>query len=444
MSETHSFADLLLALIATILATKLLGELAQRVGQPSVLGELVAGLLLGGSLLGLLDPNDPVIAAFMEIGVLVLLFEIGLHTDVKSLVRVGRSASLVGLVGVAVPFAAGYLVTALLGESTVTAVVAGASLTATSIGISARVLSDLGQLQRPEGQIVLGAAVLDDVVGLIILSVVSGLAAGAGVTLAGIGITTAVAVGFIVAAFAVGSVLIPPTFKLVQRLQTSGALGLIALAFAFLMAWLADVAHSAMIIGAFAAGLVLHRTEQRHDIEIAVTPIGFFFVPIFFAGVGAAVDLRSLADTRALAIGAALIAIGIVGKFVAGYAAIGFRGNKALIGVAMIPRGEVGLIFAQMGLATGALDVQLFSAITLMVMVTTFMTPPVLNVIVARGRRGPPTETRGDGGIDDLVAGSWHPASGEPQGMSPGELGRGEVAAASATRDPPGTGRDSA
>jgi Kef-type K+ transport system membrane component KefB len=408
-----------------------------------VLGELVAGLLLGGSLLGLLDPQDPVIAALMEIGVLVLLFEIGLHTDVKSLARVGRSATLVGIVGVAVPFALGYLAARMLGLGTVTAVVAGASLTATSIGISARVLSDLGQLQRPEGQIVLGAAVLDDVVGLIILSVVSGMAAGAGVTLAGIGITTAVAVGFIVAAFAVGSVLIPPTFRLVQRLETSGALGLIALAFAFLMAWLADVAQSAMIIGAFAAGLVLHRTEERHDIERAVTPIGFFFVPIFFAGVGAAVDLRSLADARALAIGAALIAIGVAGKFVAGYAAIGFRGNKALIGVAMVPRGEVGLIFAQMGLATGALDVQLFSAITLMVMVTTFMTPPLLNVLVSRGKRGVPTETRGDGGIDDLVAGSWHP-EGEESPVTPlGEAGQGKGADASGPRQRPSTSRDS-
>ncbi|HJU65371.1 MAG TPA: cation:proton antiporter, partial [Gemmatimonadaceae bacterium] len=343
LTESHSFTDLLAVLVAIIVATKLLGELAQRVGQPSVLGELVAGLLLGGSLLGLLDPTDPVIHALSEIGILVLLFEIGLHTDVKSLMRVGRSATLVGLVGVIVPFGLGYGAAVMLGLGTVTAVVAGASLTATSIGISARVLSDLGQLQRPEGQIVLGAAVLDDVVGLIILSVVSGLAAGTAVTLVGIGITTAAAVGFIVAAFAVGSVLIPPTFRLVHRLQTSGALGLIALAFAFVMAWLADRAESAMIIGAFAAGLVLHRTEERHDIENAVTPIGFFFVPIFFASVGAAVDLRSLADARALLIGAALIAIGVLGKFVAGYAALGFPGNKSLIGVAMIPRGEVGL-----------------------------------------------------------------------------------------------------
>jgi Kef-type K+ transport system membrane component KefB len=407
MPDTHSFSQLLLVLVAVIVATKLLGEIAQRIGQPSVLGELVAGVVLGASLFGILDPRDPVIHALAEIGIVALLFEIGLHTDVRSLMRVGSSAITVALVGVALPFAAGYFVTVGLGLSTVPAIVAGAALTATSIGISARVLSDLGRLETPEGQIVLGAAVLDDIVGLIILSVISGLTAGQVMTLSGVTLTTVIAVGFVVVALIVGHRLAPPIFRAVARLQTSGTLGLVALAFAFLMAWLADASGSAMIVGAFAAGLVLHDTPHRQPIEEKVTSLGHFFVPIFFASVGASVDLRTLGDVDTILIGSALLAVGVLGKFAAGYAPVWFRGSKALIGVAMIPRGEVGLIFAQMGLTSGALDVRLFSAITLMVMATTFMTPPLLSRLARRQPRAPDLEDQpGDGGIDDLVAGA--------------------------------------
>jgi len=394
-------------LVAIIVATKLLGEVAQRIGQPAVLGELLAGVVLGVSVLGVLDPADPVISAFSEIGVIVLLFEIGLHTNLEELLEVGSSALVVGAVGVVVPFTLGYWVAHLIGLPVVPAIVCGAALTATSIGISARVLSDLGQLDTPEGQVVLGAAVLDDVIGLIILAVVSGLVAGASVSIGGIGVNVAVSVGFIVAALVIGGRLAPPLFRIVARLQTSGALGLLALGFAFLLAWLAAEARSAPIIGAFAAGLVLHGTPQRREIEEKVTTLGHFFVPIFFAAVGAAVDLRTLLDGQVALVGGALIVVALFGKFVAGYAPWWFEGNKAMIGVSMIPRGEVGLIFAQMGLTTGALDVGLFSAIALMVMVSTFLPPPILarmsstHPAVANVRDQP-----GDGGIDDLVSGT--------------------------------------
>lgn len=403
----HDPTHLLSVLVAIIVATKLLGEGAQRIGQPAVLGELIAGVVLGVSVLGILDPADPVIAALSEIGVIVLLFEIGLHTDLESLLEVGSSALVVGLVGVIVPFVLGYLVAGLLGLPVVTAVVCGAALTATSIGISARVLSDLGQLETPEGQVVLGAAVLDDVVGLIILAVVSGVAAGAGVSLSGVAINIAVSVGFIVGALLLGGFFAPPLFRVIARLETSGTLGLLALAFALLLAWIAAEVKSAPIIGAFAAGLVLHRTPQRHEVEKKVTSLGHFFVPIFFAAVGAAVDLRTLANSEVAIIGGALILVALLGKFVAGYAPWWFKGNKAMVGVAMIPRGEVGLIFAQMGLSTGALDVGLFSAIALMVMVTTFLPPPILSRMssshpAVQNLRDQP----GDGGIDDLVSGT--------------------------------------
>lgn len=407
MHDAH-FPHLLASLVAIIITTKLLGELARRIGQPAVLGELIGGVLLGGSLLGLVDPSDAVIRSLAELGVLILLFEIGLHTDLRSLARVGRSALAVGVVGVILPFALGYGAMHLLGLGVLAALVCGASLTATSIGISARVLSDLGQLARPEGQVVLGAAVLDDVIGLIILSVVSLVAGGAVVTAGGIAIKTGAALGFIAVALLAGSLLVPPIFRIVEQIKVAGALGLIAVAFAFMLAWFAEHLGSAMIIGAFAAGLVLHRTPQRGEIERATTQIGYFFVPIFFAAVGAAVDLQALARVDALMIGGALTVAAIAGKFVAGYAPLAFRGNKAMIGVAMIPRGEVGLIFAQMGLTTGALDAQLFSAITLMVVVTTFLAPVILGRMVRSARE--PSAPGAEGGLEELVGG--RPAGG--------------------------------
>ncbi len=408
MPDSHEFVNILATLVAIIIATKLLGALAQRLGQPAVLGELIAGVILGGSVLGIIDPQGPVVFALAELGVLILLFEIGLHTELGSLVRVGGTAASVGVVGVALPFFGGYVAAVMLGLETLPAIVCGAALTATSVGISARVLSDLGQLDRTEGRIVLGAALIDDVIGLIILSVVTGFAAGVVPAPLPILKTAALAFGFIAVAILVGRTLVPTAFGWIARIEIAGTLGLFGLAFAFVMAWLAEHAGSAMIIGAFAAGLILNPTPQRRTIERATTEIGHFFVPVFFAAVGAAVDIRSFLDPGTLAIGGALIVVGMAGKMAAGYAPWWFKGNKALVGAAMIPRGEVGLIFAQMGLATGAIDVPLFSAIALMVMVTTFAGPPLLQYFSAKDLGGPSELDRpGQGGVDDLVAGEY-------------------------------------
>jgi Kef-type K+ transport system membrane component KefB len=400
------FAETLATLVAIIIATRIGGALVLRIGQPTVLGELLAGVLLGASVFGIVLPNDNVIHTIAEIGVLILLFEIGLHVELRALARSWRPAGAVGLAGVVLSFAAGFLAAELLGLAMLPAILCGAALTATSIGISARVLSDLGQLHTPEGRIILGAAVFDDIVGLIILSVVSGLAGGEELTVAGVLWKTVVAFGFIGAAVVVGRMLVPPVFRFIERIQIAGTLGLFGLAFAFALAWLAEAAGSAMIIGAFAAGLVLHHTPQRAMVERATTEIGHFFVPVFFAFVGAAVDVRTFGDTQILLIGGALIVAAVLGKYVSGYAAWGFKGNKRVIGAAMIPRGEVGLIFAQMGLTRGIVSVPLFSALTLMVMVTTFIAPPLLKHLIT-GVQPPDAEARpGQGGVDDLVAGA--------------------------------------
>jgi Kef-type K+ transport system membrane component KefB len=405
-------AQLLAALVAIFLATKLLGELAQRLGQPSVLGELVAGVLLGGSLLGIVDPNDPVIHAMATIGVVVLLFETGIHTELKELLQVGAVAGVVAITGVVLPMGLGYGVATALGVSTIPALVCGAALCATSVGISARVLSDLRVLETNEGRVVLGAAVIDDIIGLIILSMVAAIVAGGAVSVGKLSLSALVAIAFVVVSIAVGTRVAPPVFRFVERVKTGGTLGMIALAFAFLMAWLADLAGSALIVGAFAAGVVLDDSDARREISRATTTIGHFFVPIFFASVGAAVNLRALADGRSLAVGGLLIVAGVIGKVAAGYAPYWFKGNKLLVGAAMMPRGEVGLIFAQMGLQSGAIDDGLFGAIMLMVLVTTLVTPPALSRIVRRTEAWDAAETTelaerpGDGGIDDLVAGT--------------------------------------
>lgn len=410
MPDASHFQQLLGVLVALLVTTKLFGELVQRAGQPAVLGELLAGVLLGGSALGIVDPSEPVLHALSEIGVLILLFEIGLHTDLRALARVGGTALTVGTVGVVLPFALGYVVASALGLPPLAATVAAAALTATSIGISARVLSDLGQLDTPEGQVVLGAAVLDDVIGLVILSVVGSLAAGGAVTALGVSRTAGVAVGFVLGALLLGRLVVPPLFRLFSRLRSAGTLAVLGIALAFALAWIAQLVGSATIIGAFAAGLVLHDTPQRAEIEEATTTVGHVIVPVFFAVVGAAVDVRALLDPTTLVVGGALIAVAIVGKFAAGYAPFWFAGRKALVGTAMIPRGEVGLIFAQMGLASGVLTPALFSAVALMVMATTFVAPPVLARLAAGGAAGAAPSPRvrravGDGGIDDLVFG---------------------------------------
>ncbi len=399
------FEVLLLTLVAVIVATKTFGALAQKIGQPAVLGELVAGVVLGGSLLGVLDPSDPVMHALSELGVLILLFQIGLHTDLRSLAKVGSTALFAGAVGVVLPFVGGFGIARVMGVETLTAIVIGASLTATSIGISARVLSDLGQLKTPEGQVVIGAAVFDDVVGLIILSIVASMVAGADLTIGGIGSIAGVAIGFVVIALALGSVAIPPLFRLIERVRVSGTLSAAAMGFALMLALLATQAGSAMIIGAFAAGLILHPTPQRHDIEESVTQLGFFFVPMFFATVGASIDLAALMTREALVIGGLLVIVGVAGKVLAGFAPWWFKGNKLLVGVALVPRGEVGLIFAKLGLAAGVLSNERFGALMLMVVVTTFLTPPLLSLIAARST--PNEDDAPDHvGIDDLVVGS--------------------------------------
>ncbi len=299
------------------------------------------------------------------------------------------------------PFAFGYLfwryaphAASGSGDLVTAAIFIGATLTATSVGITARVLSDLGRMSTPEARIIIGAAVIDDVLGLVILSVVSGVAAGAAVSFLGILRTLAVAVGFLVVAVVVGRFLAPKLFDVIERMRVRYVLVVASIAFALGLAALAGLAGSAFIIGAFAAGLVLSGTNQFDTIEHEVRPVASIFTPIFFVSVGASVDLAllnpSTPGARAtLLVGGALILLAVRREDRRRLGGSLGRFRRLVVGVGMVPRGEVGLIFADIGRRSGVLGDEVFGAVLLMVMVTTFIAPPALKALFAPGRRGP-------------------------------------------------------
>jgi Kef-type K+ transport system membrane component KefB len=386
---------IVLALMFTV--GKVMGEAAERIGQPAVLGELLAGVLLGRTVLGIV-PTEGLGADYVyflaQLGVVLLLFEIGLETNLKEMFRVGWASLSVATVGVLLPFLSGFLywmyaphlAVATRGTLASTSIFVGATLTATSVGITARVLSDLKVMNRKEARIIIGAAVADDIIGLVILSVVSGIAAGTALSVVGISRVTAIAVGFLVGGVMVGRFVAPKLFNLIDRMRVRHVLLAFAVAFLLTMAALATLAGSALIIGAFAAGLILSGVDQFDVIEREVKPIVGIFAPLFFVYVGASVDFGLLNPFRpgagaVLGITLALTIIAFGGKIAAGWAAPWERIDRLAVGVGMIPRGEVGLIFADIGRRSGLLGEELFSAILLMVMVTTLVAPIGLKAV---------------------------------------------------------------
>jgi Kef-type K+ transport system membrane component KefB len=384
--------EFLLALIVIFVTAKLFGELAERIGQPAVLGEMIGGIVVGASGLRLIDPSAPILHVMAEVGIIMLLFLIGLETDVSTLISVGPAAAAVAIVGVVLPLIGGTAIGVMLGYSSAVALFLGAALTATSVGITARVLSDLGHLKSNEGQVIVGAAVVDDILGLVLLTIVGGLAAGRELSAFVIGKSFLAAIGFVLLALIIGSWIAPLLLRFVARLRVAKALFFASIVFAFLLAYIADIVGSGRIIGAFTAGVVLARTKQASDVELEVFDIAQFFVPLFFVLVGAAVDLRTVnpfaPQTRTFfLVGLLLTVVGTAGKVAAGFAAFGTKVKRLIVGVGMVPRGEVGLVFAQIGLATGVLTSGLYSSVALMVILTTFMTPPLLRRLLVPGAK---------------------------------------------------------
>lgn len=413
-------AGTLLSLVIIYFASKLVGEICARINLPTVLGELVGGVIIGISALNLLvfteggggdtawvlqllqgtagltpeltpsvaESLSEVISILSELGVIILLFEIGLESNLKELIRVGPQAAVVAVVGVIVPFAAGTAgLIALFHVATVPAVFAGAALTATSIGITAKVLAELQQLSSSEGQIIIGAAVLDDILGIIVLAVVANLAKTGEVELSNVLYLVVGAAVFLVGSILIGRFLSPYFVAMVNRMQTRGQLLIASLIFAFILAYIGAVIQLEAILGAFAAGLVLAETEKHKEIEEQLLPVADMLVPIFFVVVGAKTDVSVLnpfnpANREGLIIAAFLVVVAIVGKVVTGLTVFGQPDlNRLAIGVGMVPRGEVGLVFAGVGSATGILPKSLEAAIIVMVILTTFIAPPLLRVV---------------------------------------------------------------
>jgi Kef-type K+ transport system membrane component KefB len=402
----------LVALAAMLFIAKLGGELFSRLNQPAVLGELVGGILVGSlSLFGLasveLLRTNVIIAALAELGVIILLFEVGLESNLREMVEVGWSSLLVALLGVIVPFFLGWGVASYFmpGAPLLAHLFIGATLCATSVGITARVLKDMGRLQSRESRIILGAAVIDDVMGLIILAVVVGAikaaAAGEALAVSSVAFIALKSVAFLAGAFAVGQFVVPLLFRGAGRLQSSGVLVTSAVAFCFALAWAAAQVGLAPIVGAFAAGLVLdevhfepfvERGERR--LEDLLAPVSALLVPVFFVLMGLKVDLRAFARLDVLGFALVLTLAAIVGKQVCSLGVVERGVNRLAVGLGMIPRGEVGLIFAGIGatlmlpnaqgVAEPVIGAGVFGAIVIMVVVTTLVTPPILKWSLSR------------------------------------------------------------
>lgn len=415
----------LLWLAIILLAARLFTPLASRLGFPAVLGELLLGVLLGNLTLFGLDyfhaiAKDPIITFLAELGVIVLLLQIGLETRLGELVRVGGRAAAVASFGIAAPFALGaYVVGPLLlpGMADNAYLFLGATLAATSIGITGRVFRDLGHLGMAEARIVLGAAVIDDVLGLVILAVVSGLVKAGSVSAGEVVWIIAQAALFLGGSIWIGRLIAPHSSRWLAQLDAGPSM-LFAqvLATGLFLAWLAHAIGLAPIIGAFAAGLLfepvflrhfetpgivraaapllpegepgrklrnLMEKHASHQHESMIEPIGYFFVPVFFVLTGMQVDLRTLADPLVVAIALGVTAAAVAGKLVAGFAA-GRDANPWIVGWGMVPRGEVGLIFAAAGKQLGVLSEGMFSVIIIMVILTTLLTPPVLTALLRR------------------------------------------------------------
>jgi Kef-type K+ transport system membrane component KefB len=406
-AHADPLATPLIALACILLAAKLGGDLAMRLGQAAVLGELLAGVLLGNlDLVGVHSvewmSNDPVIDIFARLGVILLLFEVGLESTVAQMKRTGLTALVVALLGVVTPFFLGWGVGRLLvPESGFYAhVFLGATLTATSVGITARVLKDLQQAQSAEARIILGAAVIDDVLGLVILAVVTGVigAASAGHALSPFELARTVfsAFGFLVGSLVVGVWLSPRLFRFAYRLRSQGVLLALALSFCFALSFLANVIGLAPIVGAFAAGLILERvhytdfvTRGERELEELVQPITSFLVPIFFVIMGMRTDLAAFAEPGVLALSAAISLVAVIGKLACSLGVSSKVADRLTVGLGMIPRGEVGLIFANIGLGLTIGDRpvvsrQEFSALVVMVILTTMVTPPLLKWSLTR------------------------------------------------------------
>ncbi|GHT60731.1 sodium:proton antiporter [Endomicrobiia bacterium] len=387
------FFGFLVALIGIFFFAKIFGEIALKFGQSAIIGELLAGVVIGSSVLGLINVNETsvltsVLKSLSELGAIILLFEVGLSTNIKEFLKASGWATAVAIVGVVVPYFLGYFVFLRFGLTSHQAIFAGAVLTATSVGITARVFMDLNRLETKEAKIVLGAAVIDDVVGLVILTIVLKLVQGGKVTTGMVASVSGTAILFLVLSVAAGVLIAPSLFNLISKMKQSHTVLVMGIVFCFIVSALSTKVNLGVIVGAFVAGLILSTTKQSEKIKRDIKPIYAFFVPIFFVLLGTRVEISTfnpfiVANREILVLTAILFIVAFVGKAISGFVVFKKGINKLLIGISMVPRGEVGLVFAMLGLENNVFEPKYYSVLVAVIMLTTFITPMMLKYLMA-------------------------------------------------------------
>jgi len=409
-AHSSGVSPVLLGLVLILVVSRVGAHLAGRIGQPAVLGELALGVIVGNiSLIGYRGlefiESDRGLDLLAEIGVVLLLFEVGLESRLEDMRRVGLSAALVAVIGVAAPFALGWVGSSILlpDASDHVHMFIGAVLCATSVGITARVFQDLNRIDSPEARIILGAAVIDDVLGLVILAVAQGIVlaanGGGSMSTAAVGLILLKAAGFLMGGVLVGAWLAPRIFRLANLLQAHGMLIGAGLAFCFAFAYASSAAGLAPIVGAFAAGLILEEAHYRDlaereqtDLHKLLEPTVALLVPTFFVLMGARVDLTVFAHVNTIGLALVITLAAVIGKQACSLAVLQRGVSRLAVGIGMVPRGEVGLIFAAVGTrltlnGRPVIDSGTFSAVVIMVILTTFAAPPLLKWALMRSNR---------------------------------------------------------
>jgi Na+:H+ antiporter len=375
-AATSDTAGVLTDLFLVLLAAKLGDEVFRRIGQPVIVGEILGGIVVGPSVLGLVEVGE-VLRVFSELGVVFLLFWVGLETRLSEMKAVGRIALTVGSAGVVLPFLVGIGFGLVLGESTETSVFLGAALAATSAGITSATFLDLGIARSRAARTVLGAAVVDDILALILLSVAVGMAADGGVDPLKIALALAIALAFVGFVALGGTQLLSrrPHLLHAPRFAASPLLPAVLLCLG-LAAFAASIGLAALI-GAFLAGMIVAETKEHTSIEREVKPLYAFFPPFFFAFIGIELDLGALLDGHALLLLAAITVLAAAAKLIPAYLAARGLGAReaAIVGIGMIPRGEVGIVIASIGAAEGVVDAELFAVVVGMSILTTLLAP---------------------------------------------------------------------
>jgi Kef-type K+ transport system membrane component KefB len=375
-----SDARMPLALLVVFAAAKLLAELCERIKIPGIVGEIAAGVVLGPSVLGWIAPSD-MLSLLSDLGVMFLLFRVGLEVKASDLLRVGGTATAVATAGVIAPMALGWGLMTWWGSTTTEALFVGAAMVATSVGITAQVLASKGYLHLLSSRLILAAAVIDDVLGLLVLAVVSSAAKGR-VNLLDVGLTTLFAAGFVIVAAKWGTPAMSRVLPQVhERLRVAEGEYALAIVFLFALSLLAVKAGVAAIVGAFLAGMALSESAGRRVKDFA-HGTAEFLIPFFLAGIGLKVDLKALATRDGALLAAALLVLAVISKLIGcGLGAIRLgRAEMLRIGIGMVPRGEVGMVVAQLGLGIGALSSHVYAVVVVMAVATTIVCPPLLSL----------------------------------------------------------------